>query len=344
MWVAIIAFGLPEIFAGTGKGWLTRPDVYILGLPLYALHFLLLIHIAVRTQRTSWPALYIFGVLFSLYETWITKVVWNGYPGSEGFAMGGAIGNWFGVHETFGLLLFYHPVTSFLLPVAVISRLIPAFGRHFPVPDWLFGKTRTGLFVRIGLLAIWGTASGHNMPVLSEYLISWIPMLGLIWLGYFILNKNGVTGIASEKANIVASPVMGRWALIIASIWLAAIYFVSYNYLLPEKLPPTYVQLITLAFYPILALIIASTPKRAKVCAEREPPANPAKMPIQWLLAVFFLGIIATFIIAQGEVFRISLVLTSFVMMVPIGIWLFFWMVLWKSVIRRSQATSSSSS
>lgn len=102
LWVAIVAFGLPEVFAGTGSGWLVRPDFYVLAIPLYALHFLLLAHIAVRTGRTSWPALYVLGVLFALYETWVTKVVWNGYPGDDGFAMGG-FGEWFGIHETLGL-------------------------------------------------------------------------------------------------------------------------------------------------------------------------------------------------------------------------------------------------
>jgi hypothetical protein len=137
LWVAVLAFGLPEVFAGTGQLWLFRADVYILALPLYALHFLLLTHIAVRTQRVSWPALYLLGVLFGLYETWITKVVWHGYLGENGFAMGsfgGGFGQWFGIHETLGLVLFYHPVTAFLLPLAVVSRLFPGFGNAFPCP------------------------------------------------------------------------------------------------------------------------------------------------------------------------------------------------------------------
>lgn len=321
LWVALLAFGLPEVFAGTGNGWLTRPDVYILALPLYALHFLLLCHVAVKTRRTSWPALYLFGVLFGLYETWITKVVWNGYPGSNGFSMG-SFGEWFGVHETLGLVLFYHPVTSFLLPLAVVSRLFPAFGAHFPVPDWVFGNTRWALARRIGLLLIWGIISGHNMPILAEYLLSWLPMIVLLGVGYTILKPHADSAIAS--------PVLGRWGLVIASVWLGLIYLLSYLFLLPELLPPPHIQLITLAAYPVLILFLWREPPRKPV-----PSVHPPATPFRWLLAVFFTGLIATVLLGLDEQVRVALAIIPFVTMVPLGVILFIWLVLWKSVFRR---------
>ena len=332
IWLAILAFGLPEVFAGTGRLWLIRPDVYVLPLPLYILHFLLLAHIAVRTRRTSWSALYLFGILFGLYETWITKVVWNGYPGDDGFAMGG-FGQWFGVHETLGLVLFYHPVTAFLLPLAVTSRLFPAFGNAFPAPDWVFGKTKAALLRRLGLLLIWGILTGHNLMQPDVLVLTWLPMLVILWLGYIFLKNKGATSAESPLAEIVARPVLGRWELIFASVWLVLMYLVTYVHLLPEMLPPPHIQLITLGFYPLLFLLLHRTPPMTFDGYEAIP--HPARLPAKWLVFVFLLGLLVTALIPLGEQVRISLAIIPFVSLVPLGVGLFLWLVVWRVVIRR---------
>lgn len=332
IWLAVLAFGLPEVFAGTGRLWLIRPIVYVLALPLYTLHFLLLAHIAVRTRRTSWSALYLFGVLFGLYETWITKVVWNGYPGDDGFAMGG-FGQWFGIHETLGLVLFYHPVTAFLLPLAVTSRLFPAFGKHFPTPDWVFGKTKAAFLRRLGLLLIWGILTGHNLKQPDVLVFTWLPMLVILWGGYAFLENKGATGAVSSLAEIVARPVLGCWGLMFASVWLALMYCVTYVYLLPEMLPPPHIQLITLGFYPVLFLLLrhtAPTPNN-----KHEPMTHPARMPTKWLALIFLLGLLVLVLIPLGEQIRVSLAIIPFLSMVPLGAGLFLWLVVWRVVVRR---------
>ena len=327
LWVALLSFGLPEVFAGTGKGWLTRPDVYILALPLYTLHFLLLCHIAVKTRRTSWPALYLFGVLFGLYESWITKVIWSGYPGSDGFAFG-SFGQWFGVHETLGLVLFYHPVTSFLLPLAVVTRLFPAFGQHFPAPDWVFGTGKWALARRVVLVALWGLISGHNMPEVSAYSYSWVPMIMLLWLGYMILKPRAHTA--------VAQPVLGHFGLWVSSIWLALIYVTTYFLLLPERLPPAYIQGITLLLYVILLWLLWKAPPCAAVpCAA--PLSAARNMPLASLLAVFLVGLVASAGIGAGIAPAVWVGVTPFLAMVLIGVGLFVWLVVWQAVIKQQR-------
>lgn len=337
LWLSMLAFGLPEVFAGTGRLWLVRPEVYVLALPLYILHFLLLVHIAVRTRRTSWPALYLFGVLFALYETWITKVVWNGYPGDDGFAMGG-FGQWFGVHETLGLVLFYHPVTSFLLPLAVTSRLFPAFGRHFPTPDWVFGKSRGALLRRFGLLLIWGIVTGHNLKQPDVLVFTWLPMLVILWAGYVFLGMKGASSSESPVAETVARPVLGRWGLMFVSLWLVLMYLVTYVNLLPERLPPPHIQLITLGFYPLLFLLLRRTPPVIR--NGHDPVSHPARMPAKWLLFVFLLGLLVTTLVPLGETVRISLAIIPFLSMVPLGMALFLWLVVWRVIVRRGSVTT----
>ncbi|MEE9387377.1 MAG: hypothetical protein V3U96_02100 [Paracoccaceae bacterium] len=332
IWVALIAFGLPEIIAGTGRLWLSNPGTYVLSIPLYSVHFLLLCHVAIKTGRTSWPALFLFGVLFGLYEAWITKVVWSGYPGSDGFSFGG-FGQWFGIHETLGLVLFYHAVISFLLPLAVVSRLFSAFGQHFPVPNWVFGTTWAALLRRVGLLFILGIITGHNNPDLVEYLQTWVPYLGVIWLGYVVLRRQGVT--IGSGPDAVARATLSRVGFAVAVILLMAIYAVPYFKLQPEMLPPVSVQLVTLAFYPVLAFLLWRAGPAGQAVQVSQDIKDPAKMPLYWLLAVFVMGLLGIFSRSAGIGIPDGIIAIAFVAMVPLGLGLFLWLVGWKVLLRR---------
>ena len=321
LWVALLAFTLPEVFAGTGAGWLTRPDVYILAIPLYALHFLLLCHIALKTKRPSWPALYLLGILFGLYETWITKVVWAGYPNEDGFSMG-SFGAWFGVHETIGLILFYHAVTSFLLPLAVLTRLFPAYASAFPAPDWIFGNTRWALARRIGLALIWGVISGHNMPDPHLYLISWLPMLLGLAFGYLLLRNTAA-----------ARPALGRWGQWGAAFWLALIYVASFVLLRTEAIPPAPALAITVGLYLLLALLFWRQPLSKP--ARTQPATSPARMPLFWLIVVFLIGLATSAGISAGIGLAAGIAVLPFIGMVLLGAGLFMWLVVWQGLLRK---------
>jgi hypothetical protein len=220
LWLALLCFGLPELLAGSSPMWPLDPAIWILTIPLYFLHFVLLVQIALATGRTSWPALYLLGVVFGLYESWITKVVWSGYPGSGGFALGG-LGQAFGLHETVGLVLFYHPVFSFLLPLAVMCRLFPAWGEAFPVPGWLFGPGRWPLVRRWSLVATGATFDGANFGDPRVFLISWLPFLALIVPGYLVIAA--MVRRAGDRGAAITSPRLGRAGTALAILGLAAI-------------------------------------------------------------------------------------------------------------------------
>ncbi len=54
----------------TLQGW-------IMLVPLYGLHALLGGWLVMRASRVTWPVVYLPGVLFGLYEAYITKVLWD---------------------------------------------------------------------------------------------------------------------------------------------------------------------------------------------------------------------------------------------------------------------------
>ena len=246
----------------------------------------------------------------------------------------GGLSPWFGVHETLGLTLFYHPVTSFLLPLAVVSRLFPTFGRHFPTPDWVFGNTKGAVLRRLGLLLVWGVITGYNLGKPDMVVLTWLPFLVLLWIGYLALKKNTIAMPDGPIAVTASSQILGRRAVFFASTWLALIYLSTYFYLFPEKLPPWHIQLITFGFYPLIILLIWKTGAVMKHTGLPDIPRSPAKMPAVWLLAIFLFGWLFSALLPIGGELLVSLAAVVFFGMVPLGVTLFVWLALWKVFIR----------
>lgn len=332
LWLALLCFGLPELLAGSSPMWPLDPAIWILTIPLYFLHFVLLVQVALATGRTSWPALYLLGVVFGLYESWITKVVWSGYPGSHGFALGG-IGT-FGLHETVGLVLGYHPLFSFLLPLAVMCRLFPAWGAAFPAPDWVFGSGRWAMVARWSLVAAAVTFNATNFGDPAVFLTSWLPFLALIVPGYLILAASARRG--GDTGAALTSPRLGRAGTVFAALGLAAIYAFSYRGILPERLPPLWAQAVTVLAYPVLALLVRATPPVARPGAAGQPAATPGaeRLPLALLLAIVAAGLFMA--VTDANETRLGQIMTivAFVALVPLGGWFFVRLGLWPRLRR----------
>ncbi|MHA1467740.1 MAG: hypothetical protein ACTSP6_06635, partial [Promethearchaeota archaeon] len=85
-WTLIILIGclsmfMAEVFAGSSQMWFIDIWSLLVTFWLYLGHLLLFLNLAMRKKRTSIPQLYLWGILFALYESWVTKVLWAGYPG-----------------------------------------------------------------------------------------------------------------------------------------------------------------------------------------------------------------------------------------------------------------------
>ena len=330
IWLAFLAFGLPEVIAGSSNLWLTSAGAWILTIPLYFLHFLFLVQVALITRRRSWPALYLLGVAYGLYETWITKVVWAGYLNGDGLSFGGigpADAPWFGLHESLGLVFFYHPVLSFLLPLAVLTRLVPAWGRAFPAPDWVFGTGRWAVVRRLGLFAVLAPVTAANDPVPPVYLATWLPLVAILWPGWLVLRRSGIAGSAASR------PRVGRAGLAALVLGLGVLYALTFGALRPEVIPPMAVRLGTAALYPVLALMLWRT--RPTPDFAPAPIARPGALPLRWFLGLFVAGLGLDLAAAGGIDLRGMLAPFAFLAMMPLGAGLFVWLGLWRGLIMR---------
>ncbi len=88
--------------------------------PLYLLHSVFLAGVVFRYGRPRFWPLYAAGMLYGMYEAYITKVVWVSFrPEGPIFQAGGIA-----LFETLILVLFLHPLLAFVVPLAFTEMLL----------------------------------------------------------------------------------------------------------------------------------------------------------------------------------------------------------------------------
>jgi len=100
-------------------------------LPLYGLHTLVLASIVYRFGRPRFETLYLAGVIFGLYEAYITKIIWN--PDWESPIQVGGIS----ILELLVVVFFWHPFMSFMMAVGTAELLT---SRRKLLPDFVLKR------------------------------------------------------------------------------------------------------------------------------------------------------------------------------------------------------------
>lgn len=233
LFIGLIAFTCTEIFSGASAGpRLYDPWTFLVTFWLYFAHLFFFASLAYYTQRTSLRSLYLWGCLFGLYESWVTKVIWFGYPGEialdypDGCSMGGVYG--FCINESLGMVFFWHPIFGFLFPITIASMFEPRLRNSFQGLSWFKSGTRVEQFMIFYIVFTAGAIMGWNSGSLIMVIATWIPILLGLWLGYRYL---------VPKWHLMEQPeqllVLGRKGLAIAGIYLAVLYVSFYFIIIP---------------------------------------------------------------------------------------------------------------
>ena len=239
-WLVLIC---AEVFSGASlRVGLWHPWTLVVTYWLYFAHFFFFTTLAVRTGRTSLWSLYLWGVLFGLYESWITKVIWYGYSGDGNFILG-SIGP-YGVSEI-SMVLVFHPVASFILPLAVACLLYPSLRRLFPDLAWLTGTSRGARVVQIYLVLSFVPTMAMNSGGRANLALNLVVMFVVL----LVLLRLARTGVVTSDARPIV--VFGRGGLFGLCLYLLLLYGLTYVYLRPEGLPSVAVQLFTFVFYAV---------------------------------------------------------------------------------------------
>jgi len=262
-WTLIILIGclsmfMAEVFAGSSQMWFIDIWSLLVTFWLYLGHLLLFLNLAMRKKRTSIPQLYLWGVLFALYESWVTKVLWAGYPGSEGPAI--ALVGGIAILEFSTLVFFWHPILAFIMPILVYESFTLSNESPLPLEKKIFishlpylkkGKKKFLYFYLFLILTgatILSFNTGYNVVVAA---IAIIGSIGLIYLFYKLSNKKNPNSFS------IYSLRLGKKGLIIVFIYIGLLYLITFFVLLPERIPTSIVPfLVIIGFYAFIGIML----------------------------------------------------------------------------------------
>jgi hypothetical protein len=282
--IGVVVVICAECFSGASLPMgVWHPWTWLMTYWLYYAHFFFFTTLAVRTGRTSLGSLYLWGVLFGLYESWITKVIWYGYSGDGKFVMGG-IGP-YGFSEI-SMVFIFHPVVSFIVPLAVGCLLCPPLRRWFPDLCWLTGKSKGAWVVQVYFLISFAPVMAMNSGGSVNLAVNMALAVALL----FLLSRLARPALsAPDERRIV---VFGGWGFAGLCIYLALLYGVTYRFLKPEGLPSIPVQLLTFVFYGITVAGLWLHPRREPLSGTAVPVEDrqlkQVKVLFGFLLALAF--------------------------------------------------------
>jgi hypothetical protein len=253
----VLSVVFAEVFSGSAPFWFFGPWGLLVVLPLYWGHALLLLNLGVKYHRTSLTQLYLWGVIFGLYESWMTKVIWAGYLG-ETPQFGTFLG--FAVGEFLVIGLFWHAVFSFIFPIVFFELLTL---REASAPLLLSGhegylaKTRKNRILLI-LLVIIGAffmpvGIGLDIMAVSIVVVGNMAILSVVYL-------------VSRRARRISldSIIIGKRGLVVSTLVLLSLYIYLGVTLVPERFPDLTTILLTVLFYLLVTGLLYLSPKQTR--------------------------------------------------------------------------------
>ncbi|MGE5293883.1 MAG: hypothetical protein ACM3VT_03565 [Solirubrobacterales bacterium] len=300
-----------EVFSGASLPiGLWHPWTLIVTYWLYFAHFFFFTTLAIWTGRTSFWSLYLWGVLFGLYESWITKVIWFGYGGDGKFALG-SIGP-YGYSEM-SMVFLFHPMMSLILPLAVACVLCPPLRRWFPDLAWITGRSRGARLLQIYLVASFGPIVAMNSGGIPNL------ALNLLFAGVLALLLLRLSRPYLKTSNGRSLVALGPAAFRAVCVYLLLLYGTTYLYLRPEGLPSGPIQLATLAFYGLAILGLC--------LHDRQTPSPDATISVEpyesrsiIATVTFVLGLGTLLAPLRGTPVLFVPIMANFLLWTPLGI------------------------
>lgn len=308
--IGVVVLICAEVFSGASVGMgLWHPWTLVVTYWLYFAHFFFFTTLAIRTGRTSLPSLYLWGVLFGLYESWITKVVWCGYSGDGKFVLG-SIGP-YGFSEI-SMVFLFHPVVSFILPLAVTCLLCPPLRRLFPDLAWITGRGTWSRCIQAYLIMSFAPVMAMN----SGGPINLAVNVGAAIVCLLVLLR--LARPAFESSDGQAIVAFTWWGFAGLCTYLALLYGVTYMTLRPEGLPSVSVQLFTFAFYAV-AIIGLWHHRASRPLADSQYHVESRELAFvkKWF-AVLVLLALALSLLAGTPILYIP-IMANFVIWTPLG-------------------------
>jgi len=309
-WIILGAFStfFAEVVAGSTPFPFFAPWGILIVFPLYFLHTLFFFSIVWSYGKPTLGSLYAAGMLFGMYEAYLTKVVWISYsPDGPMLSVGGIA-----LFETLMLVLFWHSVLAFMLPLFIGETYLTKSRELVGLlPQWVRRRGRL-LFT---LLLIWaGLFTSVNSPSPLNSILSTLSSGGVLLILMVIWKKTGGDNYSMREL------LPSRKACKVIAIFLILMY-AGYTRLLHwDKLPGFGPQFIVWAIYAALICLLINNIRKS-----RQEKIAAATVGFSWKTPVLFLLLFVLSAVI-GEVLHIEIVLIlfSFLLIIFPGLFLFY--------------------
>lgn len=237
-----------EVLAGSSQMWFFDGWSLLVTFPLYLFHVIFFLWLAFKLKKTSIYQLYFFGMMFSLYEAWITKVLWAGY-GNNGFILGSIAG--VGVSESAILILFWHPLISFILPILVYEILTgKVIVEHTQILTKSLKKT---LIITLFLILLTSFIINGNQFNAIFANIALIGSILIVFVLYLLAKKSDIKSFE-----------FGILGFLIVTVYLVLLYLISFHSIEPQKNPSNPTSYLIIVIFYLIALFFVLISGKSK--------------------------------------------------------------------------------
>lgn len=290
-WLILAALStfFAEVFSGSDMFPFFSAWGLLVVVPLYGLHTILLAHLVYRTEEPRFPSLVFAGLIFGLYEAYLTKVLWAPPWGNPVIIAEVA------PIETLVLVTWWHCWFSFIIPLLVAEKLLTnstSLGRSLPGKLGGFLNSWAGL---AAVMVFGGIFQSINSPSVGQSLLSGLSTTAVL-AGLAILWKRVTRWQIYPMKDLLPDQKQFKWLLIPAGF----MYLVMGVLIRPEALPGLMGHLIIWILYGIsFYLLFKNQNGPAPEPVERKLESWPTR---KWLLlaGIFPLAAVTGEVLLQG--------------------------------------------
>ena len=217
-----------EVISGSTKFPLYDAWSWIVITPLYGLHTIILLYIIMKytgNNKVLFSTLYFAGVIFGLYEAYLTKVLWVGLMDDTIIILN------ISIMETIVLIFLWHPILSFIIPAIVFEAFMTNSNTLFEGLPQKFKKLIKNKKTRVILFLTLGAFLSFNSLGPVETLLSGFTTVLPIILLYYLLRKKGI-----HKKYSFEEILPTKSQFIIYVFLLSVMYIVLGLFIEPEAL------------------------------------------------------------------------------------------------------------
>ena len=199
-------------------------------MPLYTLHILVLSYVVYNIGRPRFYTLFSAGIIFGMYEAYITKVLWSP-PWGDPFILVGGIA----AIETIVLVLWWHPFWAFMIPLFAGENLLSGSNEIVNgLPDRFKGLLNSNkAYLLLPLFAfIAGALQSGNSPSPVHSLLSGFSTTGFLILLIAVWRK-----ITKGREYSLRQLLPSKKEFYVLFFLLIVLYVVTGIFLRPEALP-----------------------------------------------------------------------------------------------------------